>query len=100
MAVVSNNNRATGFWLQVDGCPNGRSWADAEYTVDDSMLLGRWWKSFSRSRRLTRGQYLAFEYNGDMTLSVKIYRADGGRVECCVENDSSTCSCSRSFDDE
>ena len=59
------------------------------------MLLGRGWKSFSRSCRLTRGQYLAFEYDGDMTLSVKIYRADGGRVECCVESDSS-----HSFDED
>ena len=95
--VVSDDDRPTGLWLQVDGCPNGPSWADAEYTVDDSMLLGRGWKSFSRSHRLTRGQYLAFEYDGDMTLSVKIYRADGGRVECCVESDSS---CSRIFNED
>ena len=98
VAVVSDDDRPTGFWLQVDGCPNGPSWADAEYTVDDSMLLGRGWKSFSRFCRLTRGQYLAFEYDGDMTLSMKIYRADGGCVECCVESDSS--SCSRSFDED
>ena len=46
-----------------------------EYTVDDFMLLGRGWKAFMRSRRLTRGQYLACEYDGDVTLSVKIFRA-------------------------
>ena len=98
MVVVSDDDRPTGFWLQVVGCPNGPSWADAEYTVDDSMLLGRGWKSFARSHRLTRGQYLAFEYDGDMTLCVKIYRTNRGRVECCVESDSS--SCIRSFGED
>ena len=82
----------------MDGWPNGPSWVDVDYTVDDSLLLSPGWKSFSRSRRLTRWQYLAFEYDGDMTLSVKIYRADGGRVDCCVESDSS--SSSRSFDED
>ena len=81
----------------MEGCPNGPSLADAEYTVDDALLLGRGMKSFSRFRRLTRGQYLAFEYDGDTTLSVKIFRADGGRVECCAESDSS---CSRSSDED
>ena len=38
-----------------------------------------------------RGQYLTFKYNGDETLSVKIFRADGGREDCCVESDSSSC---------
>ena len=90
----------TGFWLQVDGCPNGPSWADVEYGVDDSLLLGRGWKSFSRFRRLTRGQYLAFEYDGEVTLSVKIFRADGGRVEGCVESDSSSRNHSSDEDEE
>ena len=100
VAVHSDGDRPIGFWLQVDGCPNGPSWAAAEYTVDDSILLGLGWKAFSRSHRLTRGQYLAFEYDGDMTLSVKIYRADGGRVECCAESDSSSCSRSSDEDEE
>ena len=60
-----------------------------EYTVDDFMLLGRGWKAFARSRHLTRGQYLAFEYDGDATLSVKIFRAEGGRVDYYAESDSS-----------
>ena len=30
--------------MQVDGCLNGPSWVEVEYTVDDSMLLGRGWK--------------------------------------------------------
>ena len=62
------------------------------------MLLGRGWKAFARSRHLTRGQYLAFEYDGDVTLSVKIFRAEGGRVDCCAESDSS--SRSSGFGDE
>ena len=28
VAVDSDGDRPTGFWLQVDGCPNGPSWAD------------------------------------------------------------------------
>ena len=54
-ATATEDIRPSGFWLQVDGCPNGPSWAYAEYTVDGSMLLGQGWMSFSRSRRLTRG---------------------------------------------
>ena len=94
----SDDGRPTGFWLQVDGCPNGPSWVAVEYTIDDFMLLGRGWKAFTRSRHLTRGQYLAFEYDGDVTLSVKIFRAEGGRVDCCAECDSN--SRSSDYDDE
>ena len=61
-----------------------------EYAVDDSMLLGRGWKAFARSRHLTRGQYLTFEYDGDETLSVKIFCPDGGREDCYAESDSSS----------
>ena len=74
----------------VTSCPKGPSWVEVEYTVDDSMLLGRGWKAFTHSRHLTRGQYLAFEYDGDETLSVKIFRTDEGREDCCVESDSSS----------
>ena len=88
--VDTVNDRPTGYWLQVEGCPNGPSWVEAEHTADGSMLLGNWWKVFARSRHLTRGQYLTFEYDGDETLSVKIFHADGGRVECCMESDSSS----------
>ena len=54
------------------------------------MLLGKGWKAFARSRRLTRGQYLAFEYDGDETVYMKIFHADGGREDCCMESDSSS----------
>ena len=33
---------------------------------------------------------MAFEYDGDATLSVKIVWAEGGRVDCCAESDSSS----------
>ena len=82
-AVDTEDDRPTGYWLQVDGCPNGPSWG---------------WKVFARSRHLTRGQYLAFQYNGDEMLSVKIFRADGGCEDCCMESDSS--SCSSCYDEE
>ena len=65
-AVGSDDGRPTGFWLQVDGCPNRPSWVKVEYTVDDFMLLGQGWKAFARSRHRTQGQYLAFEYDGDV----------------------------------
>ena len=89
----------------VTGCrwtaaPNGPSWVEVEFTVDDSMLLGRGWKAFAHSRYLTRGQYLAFEYDGDETLSVKIFRADGGCEDCCVESDSSSRSSCYDEEDE
>ena len=61
-----------------------------EYTVDDFMLLGRGWKAFTRSRHLTRGQYLACEYDGDATLSMKLFHAEGGRVDCYAESDNSS----------
>ena len=80
------------------GYPNGPSWVKVEYIVDDFMLLGRGWKAFARSCHLTRGQYLVFEYDGDAMLSMKIFRAEGGRVDCCVESDSS--SRSSGFGDE
>ena len=86
MAVDTNDGRPTGYWLQVDGCPNGSSWVELEYIDDDSMLLGREWKAFACSHHLTQGQYLAFEYDGDETLSVKIFRTDGGHEDCCAES--------------
>ena len=63
------------------------------------MLLGKGWKLFAHFRRLTRGQCLAFQFDGDQTMSMKIYRAAGGRVEYCAESDSSSNS-SRSFDED
>ena len=47
-AVDSDDGRPTGFWLQVDGCPNSPSWVEVEYTVDDSRLLGMGWKAFCK----------------------------------------------------
>ena len=78
--------------------PNGPSWVEAEHTADSSMLLGMGWKVFASSRHLTRVQYLTFEYDGDETLSVKIFRADGGCEDSCMESDSS--SRSSSYDEE
>ena len=54
-------DKPAGFWLQVEGCPNGPSWVEVEYNADDSMLLGRGWKSFARSRKLTRWQSVVFQ---------------------------------------
>ena len=33
---------------------------------------------------------MAFEYDGDETLSVKIFRADGGHKDYCMESDNSS----------
>ena len=60
-----------------------------------------WGRDGKRSRTpvsLIRGQYLAFDYDGDETLSVKIFCADGGHEDCCMESDSSSRSCC--YDDE
>ena len=54
----------------------------------------------SCSHHLTRRQYLVFEYDGDETLSVKIFRADGGREDCCAESDSSSRSSCYDKEDE
>ena len=97
MAMV--NRKPAGFWLQVEGCPNVLFWVFAEYASDDSMLLGKGWKSFARFRHLTREQCLAFQFNRDRTLSMKIYRAVGGQVECCAQSESSS-NISCSFDED
>ena len=62
----------------------------AEYAPDDAILLSKGWKAFARSRRLSKGQFLAFRFDGDQTLLVKIYRAIGSRIECCAESESSS----------
>ena len=38
--------------------------------------------------------------SGDATLSVKIFRAEGGRVDCCAESDSSNRSSGYGDEDE
>ena len=86
--------------MQVDGCLNGPSWVEVEYTVDDSVLLGRGWKPFAQSCHLTRGQYLAFEYDRDETLSLKIFCTDGGHEDCCEESVSSSHSSCYDEEDE
>ena len=98
-AMALANRRPEGFWLQVEGCPNGPSWVLAEYAPDDDVLLGKGWKAFARSRRLSKGQFLAFRFDGDQTFLVKIYRAAGVRIECCAESKSSS-NCSSSFDED
>ena len=52
----------------MEGCPNGPSWVLAEYAPDDAILLGKGWKAFARSRRLSKGQFLAFLFDGVQTL--------------------------------
>ena len=84
------NRTPEGFWLLVEGCPNGPSWVLAEYAPDDAILLSKGWKAFARYRRLFYGQFLAFQFDGDQTLLVKIYHAAGGRIEYCVECESSS----------
>ena len=51
-AMAMASCRPEGFWLQVEGCPNGPSWVLAEYAADDAILLGKGWKTFARFRRL------------------------------------------------
>ena len=88
-AVDSDDVQPTGFWLQVEGCPNGPSWVEVEHSSDAWLRLDRGWKAFVRSRRLTWEQYLLFEYDGDAMLSVNIFSADGGCEHCCEESSSS-----------
>ena len=40
-AVDTDEDQPTGYWLQVDSGPSGPSWVKVEFTVDDSMLLGK-----------------------------------------------------------
>ena len=91
-AMAMANRRPEGFWLQMEGCPNSPSWVLTEYTPDDAILLSKGWKAFARSRRLSKGQFLAFRFDlhQGQFLLVKIYRAAGGRIECCVESESSS----------
>ena len=96
-AMDMANRRPEGFWLQVEGCPNGPSWAMAERSTDGAMLLDLGWKSFFRARHLSRGQCFVFRYDGDATFFVKIFSVDGGRVECCMESSSSS---SSSYDED
>ena len=91
-AMAMANRRPEGFWLQVEGCPNGPSWVLAEYAPDDAIL--------ACSRRFSKGQFLAFRFDGDQTLLVKIYRAAGGQIECCAESESSGHSSSFFDEDE
>ena len=72
--------------MQVDG----PSWVEVEFTVDDSMLLGKGWKLFARSCHLTWGAVLGVRVRRRRDASVKIFRADKGREDCCVESDSSS----------
>jgi hypothetical protein len=95
--MATEDIRPSGFWLQAEGCPNGPSWAFTELTAAGAMLLGQGWKSFSRARRLSRGQCLVFRYDGDATLFVKIFGVDGGRMECCMESSSGS---SSSYDED
>lgn len=99
-AMAIANRRPEGFWLQVKDCPNGPSWVLVEYAPDDAILLGKGWKAFARSHRLSKGQFLAFRFDGDQTLLVKIYRVVGGQIECCAESESSGHSSSFFGEDE
>ena len=62
-AMAMANRRPEGLWLQVEDCPNGPSWVLAEYTPDDAILLSKGWKAFACSRRLSKGQFLAFRFD-------------------------------------
>jgi hypothetical protein len=96
------NSRPSGLWLQADGCCNGPSWVVAKFSTAGSLFLMRVWKLFARSCGLGHGQLLQFRYDGAATLFVKFFGVSGGRMECCVESESSsgTDSTSESESDE
>ena len=84
-------------WTAAPTDPPGSKWSSSSTTPCSWGADG---KHFTRSRHLTRGQYLAFKYDGDETLSVKIFRVIGGREDYCVERDSSSRSSCHDEEDE
>nr|XP_020164295.1 B3 domain-containing protein Os03g0212300-like [Aegilops tauschii subsp. strangulata] len=79
-----------GLWLQPDGYCNKSSLVAAEFTPSGYVYLTRGWKSFARARGLKEGYTLLFKFDGAATLFVKIFGEAGGRLECCMESDSSS----------
>ena len=72
----------------MEDCPNGPSWVLAEYAPDDAILLGKGWNAFARSHRLSKGQFLAFRFDGVLRRRPNSHA--GGRIECCAESESSS----------
>ncbi|XP_073358041.1 uncharacterized protein [Aegilops tauschii subsp. strangulata] len=87
-----------GLWLQLDSCCKESSWVAAEFTPSGYMCLTRGWKLFAHAYGVKEGHTLHFKFDGAATLFVKIFRAAGDRLECCMESDSSIRSHSYGYD--
>ncbi|KAE8777810.1 hypothetical protein D1007_49396 [Hordeum vulgare] len=78
-----------GMWLQPDSCCNRPTCMAIEFNNLGFMSLGHGWKSFALSQGLQEGHVLHFKFFGASTLFVKTFGSVGGRLECCLEGDSS-----------
>src|SRR4051812_2194895 len=87
-SIVSELN-LRGLWLLLQGCVRSPSWV--EFEVDSSCLifLGSGWRSFSRRLNLRDGDSLCCRFDGEDTLTVRAFDANGNRLDQFWEETSS-----------
>src|SRR4051812_40222191 len=82
------DSKPPGLWLRSEGCPHGPIWVATSFSGQDSMFLEKGWKTFIRSRNISRGDTIVFRYDGGDTLWSRISDSDGDRAGCCMESSS------------
>src|SRR3954471_7702647 len=57
-------------------------WVAARFSGHDTMFVEKGWKTFLRSRNISRGDTIVFRFDGEDTLWARIFDSDGDRA--CV----------------
>ena len=58
------------------------------FSNQGTMFFEKGWKTFLRSRNISRGDTIVFKFDGEDTLSARIFDSDGDRACCCMESSS------------
>ncbi|KAE8783757.1 hypothetical protein D1007_42736 [Hordeum vulgare] len=78
-----------GLWQQPHDCCNGPTWVATEFNSLGFMFWRYGWKSFALAQGLQEGHILHFKFDEATTLFMKAFRSVGGRVDWCMQGDSS-----------
>src|ERR1041385_1896795 len=83
------DSRPSGLWLRSERCPHGPVWVAARFSSHCTMFFEKGWKTFLRSRNISRGDTIVFKFNDEDNLWARIFDSGGDRSYCCMESSSS-----------
>ena len=70
-----------GLWLWLQVCTQTPSWVELEVDSSCLIILGSGWRYFSRRLNLRDGDSLCCRFDGEYSLTVRVFYAGGNRMD-------------------